>query len=47
MKTGPNPAETILEKLITFRNEIFKTFASKSGSFFINARQQNSIIGLI
>ena len=41
MKTGLNPAETILEKLITFRNEIFKNFRLKSGSFFIKVCQQN------
>jgi len=35
MKTGLNPAETILEKLITFRNEIFKNFRLKSGSFLL------------
>ena len=33
MKTGFNPAVTILEKLITFRNENFKTFAQKAEVF--------------
>ena len=34
MKTGLNPAETILEKLITFRNEIFKKLSPNQRKFF-------------
>jgi hypothetical protein len=36
MKTGLNPAETVLEKPVTFRNEIFKNFRPKSGSFLLS-----------
>jgi hypothetical protein len=34
MKTGLNPAVTVLEKPVTFRNEIFKKLSPTSGSFF-------------
>jgi len=34
MKTGLDPAVIILEKQITFRNEIFKNFRWLGGSFF-------------
>jgi len=48
MKTGPNPAETILEKLITFRNEIFKNFRPKAEVFLLNLSTEfNSWLDLI
>jgi hypothetical protein len=34
MKTGLNPAVTVLEKPVTFRNEIFKNFRQPAEVFF-------------
>ncbi len=40
MKTGLNPAVTVLEKPVTFRNEIFKNFRQPAEVFFeLNAEK--------